>query len=57
MFGKRAHAAGKTRSAKPTQQFLSTVGKEYDSQYNASDPHDPVSVRTGETLDHRSFSS
>jgi hypothetical protein len=31
MFGERAHAAGKTRSAKPTQQLLRTVGKEYDS--------------------------
>jgi hypothetical protein len=28
-----------------------------DSQYNASDCHNPVSVGTCETLDHRSFSS
>jgi hypothetical protein len=57
MFGERAHAVGKTRSAKPTQQFLRAVGKEYDSENNASYSHDPVSVRTCETLDHRSFSS
>jgi hypothetical protein len=57
MFGERTHAVGKTRSAKPTQQFLSAMSKEYYSQYNASYSHDPVSVRTCETLDHRSFSS
>src|SRR6266446_9093123 len=57
MFGERAHAAGKTGSAIPPQHFLSAVAKEYDSQYDASDPHDPVSVSTYEIFDHQSFSS
>src|ERR1700757_3411697 len=46
MFGERAHAAGETRSAIPTQHFLSTVGEKYDSQYNASNPQNPVGVST-----------
>jgi hypothetical protein len=46
MFGERSHAAGETWSAIPTQQFLSAVSKKYDSQYDASNPHNPVSVST-----------
>src|SRR5213594_2039868 len=42
IFGERAHAPGKTGSAVPPQHFLSAVAKEYDSQDDASDPHDPV---------------
>src|SRR5438128_9780099 len=38
MFGERAHAAGKTGSAIPSQHFLSAVGKEYDSQYDRASP-------------------
>jgi hypothetical protein len=34
-------------SAGPPQHFLSTVGKEDDSQHDAIDSHDPVSVSTG----------
>src|SRR5207247_8161591 len=56
MFRERAHAAGKTGSAIPPQHFLSAVAKEYDPQYDASYPHDPVSVSTCQTLDHQSFS-
>src|SRR5439155_1231751 len=40
----------------PPQHFLSAVAKEYDPQYDASYPHDPVSVSTCQTLDHQSFS-
>src|ERR1700757_3217416 len=31
MFGEREHAAGETRSAIPTQHFLSAMGKKYYS--------------------------
>src|SRR5207247_8832649 len=56
MVLERAHAAGKTGTAIPPQHFLSAVAKEYDPQYDASYPHDPVSVSTCQTLDHQSFS-
>src|SRR5579862_5941993 len=57
MFCEGAHAAGKTGSAVPPQHFLSDVTEEYDSQYDAGDRHNPVSVRTNQVLDQASFSS
>jgi hypothetical protein len=54
---KRTHTPGKSGTTIPPEHVLSAVGKEYDSQYDPSDPHDPVSVRTCETLDHRSVPS
>jgi hypothetical protein len=56
MFGEGSHAAGKTGPAIPSQHFLSAVGKEYDSQHDASDRHDPVSVSTCQAPDHQSSS-
>src|SRR5260370_29640034 len=55
MFAERAHAAGKTGSAIPSQHFLSAVGKEYDTQYDARDSHNQASLSTCENLDHQSL--
>src|SRR5579864_7773352 len=57
MFDERAHAAGETWSAIPAQHFLSAVGKQYDSQYDASNTHNPVGVCTCQISDHQLFST
>src|SRR5260370_25645297 len=57
MISERAHAVGKTRSAIPSQHFLSAVRKKYESQHDASDSHNLISVSPCKTLDHQSFSS
>jgi hypothetical protein len=55
VFGERAHAARKTGSAIPSQQFLSAVREENESQHDPNNRDHPINVCTRQNLYHRSL--